>query len=375
MMRILTPRSGSAAATVAFVLLLAPSAEALQTPPVTGVAWNQAAAADYLDGRQAWWRSWEGAARDHDTSCVSCHTALPYALARPALRTALREAGTTPPETDLLADVRKRVSLWNEVEPYYPDQTRGLPKTSESRGTEAILNALILANRDASAGRLSEETRAAFDHLWALQFTRGEETGAWAWLHFGLAPWESEGAEYFGAALAAVAVGMAPEGYAASGEIQERLGLLRAYLTEKASPGRSLDPVMLLWAGSELPGLVTETRQRDIVRHLTTLQNRDGGWSLASLGQWTRQDGTASTRTSDGYATGLIAFVLQRAGLSPSQEPVARALSWLVQNQNPDTGQWPASSLNVDRDPASDRGRFMSDAATAFAVLALTGAE
>ena len=43
--------------------------------------------------------------------------------------------------------------LWKEVEPYYPDQTRGLPKTSESRGTEAVFNALILAARDAAADR------------------------------------------------------------------------------------------------------------------------------------------------------------------------------------------------------------------------------
>ena len=360
---------------LALAIVLVPATPAAsQRPPVPADSWNQAAAASYLDGRQAWWQTWSGAARDHDTSCVSCHTSLPYALARPALRVALREAGTTASEQDLLADVTKRVRLWNEVEPFYSDQIQGLPKTSESRGTEAILNALILANRDAAAGRLSDETRKAFDHLWALQFTRGEGRGAWAWLHFDLAPWESDGAGYFGAALAAVAVGLAPDAYAASPEIQERLDLLRAYLKRDAESRRPLDRVMLLWAGTAISNLVTEPERQVMLRDLTRLQNPDGGWSLASLGEWRRQDGTSSSRASDGYATGLIAFVLRNAGVPPSQDALARALDWLVQNQDPDTGQWSASSLNLDRDPASERALFMSDAATGFAVLALTGA-
>src|SRR5438876_6053459 len=124
-------------------------------------AWDAKAAAAYLDGRAAWWSTWPNAARDRGTFCVSCHTALPYALARPALRTALGEAAPTATEAKLVDNVVTRVTLLKEVAPFYPDQVRGLPKTSESRGTEAILNALILANRDAFSGRLSDDTRAA----------------------------------------------------------------------------------------------------------------------------------------------------------------------------------------------------------------------
>ncbi|MCY4505441.1 MAG: hypothetical protein OXG35_00555, partial [Acidobacteria bacterium] len=97
----------------------------------------------------------------------------------------------------------------------------------------------------------------------------------------------------------------------------------------------------------------------------------DGGWSLSSLGAWERRDGTPVGAASDGYATGLVTLALQEAGLARDHETVAGGLAWLARNQDPD-GSWPASSLNREHDPASDRGRFMRDAATAYAVLALT---
>ncbi len=360
---------------VGMCLTLGPSQAESQTPPPVMAKWDQAAAADYLDIRQAWWRTWPVAARDDDTSCVSCHTSLPYVLARPALRTALGETGPTLPEMDLLGDVEKRVALWNEMDPFYPDQTFGLPKSSQSKGTEAILNAVILASRDAREGRLTNETRQAFDNLWKLQFTRGEATGAWAWLHFDLAPWESDGAAYFGAALAAVAVGVAPDQYATSTEIQARVTSLRKYLQKDAEDRPPFDRVMLLWASTELSDLLTSAQQQSIISDLMSLQQDDGGWSLASLGRWEPRDGLSSAPASDGYATGLISFVLQKAGLWPVQENLNRALTWLVQNQDPRSGLWPASSLNRERDPASDLGLLMADAATGFAVLALTLAE
>src|ERR1700693_6152413 len=84
-------------------------------------SWDQKAAAAYLDQREGWWMEWPGAARDHETFCVSCHTAVPYALSRPALRKSLAEAVSSANERRLLDNVIKRVRLWMEVAPFYSD--------------------------------------------------------------------------------------------------------------------------------------------------------------------------------------------------------------------------------------------------------------
>src|SRR5206468_6850173 len=125
------------------------------------------------------------------------------------------------------------VKAWKDMEPWYPDQTRGLPKTSESRGTESVINAVVLASRDATDGVLSADARQAFSNLWAQQMRTGDLSGAWAWLSFRLEPWEGAQSAYFGAALAAVAVGKAPGGYASSVDIQPNVALLGGYLTKQ----------------------------------------------------------------------------------------------------------------------------------------------
>ena len=45
-------------------------------------------------------------------------------------------------------------------------------------------------------------------------------------------------------------------------------------------------------------------------------------------------------------------------------------LQWLERHQNSD-GSWRAESLNARRNPQTDVGRFMTDAATGYAVMAL----
>jgi squalene-hopene/tetraprenyl-beta-curcumene cyclase len=343
---------------------------AAQTPPASTTEWNSRAAAAYLDGRMDWWLKWPNAIRDQGTTCVSCHTVAPYALARPALRITLGERDVPEPERTMRAHAAKRVELWKELPPLYPDQRYGLPKSSESRGTEAVMSALVLALRDRETGVMADDTRAAFANLWALQFTAGSLKGAWAWLHFHLEPWESDDGPYYGASLAAVAVAAVP-GYASDPQVQTQMQMLRNYLQQGVDKTSLFNRANVLWAASLLPDLLTTAQRDAVVEALITKQQEDGGWSMASLGGYKRSDNSVLDTASDGYATGVVTLALRRAATSAAQAPVERGLAWLRGHQDAATGMWRASSLNKQRDPASDVGKFMSDAATAYAALAL----
>jgi squalene-hopene/tetraprenyl-beta-curcumene cyclase len=355
----------------------------------SSASWDPKAAAAYLDYREGWWAEWTGSARDHGTFCVSCHTALPYALARPVLRATLAEPGPSINERKLIDDVTKRVRFWKDVGPYYAGRygnDQGYdPKSAESRGTESVLNALILASHDAGKEQLSDDTRAAFSNMWALQQTAGEKKGSWPWLQFDQEPWEANDSGYYGATLAAIAVGTAPGNYAGSPEIQENLTRLREYLNREEAAQSTINRVFLLWASTKLPRLLAPEQQKAIIHEILSKQQADGGWRLASIAwkwngwslksfanMWFREDGTPMEGKSDGVATSLTVLALEEAGVPRDDAQLRRGLSWLMSNQNAAEGFWPASSVNKRRHLSSDTGRFMSDAATAFAVLALT---
>src|ERR1700756_5778590 len=70
--------------------------------------WNPRLAAQYLDSRQKQWFAWPPATAS-GVPCVSCHTGLPYLLARPALRQALGETVPTLYESVLLDGLRATV--------------------------------------------------------------------------------------------------------------------------------------------------------------------------------------------------------------------------------------------------------------------------
>ena len=334
--------------------------------------WDRQAAARYLDSREVWWQGWDRAQKDHGTLCISCHTQMTYALARPALRGEAGERGRTAQEQTMLASIEKRVRLWKDVEAFYPDAKYGDGKAVESRNTEAVLNAIILANYDAREGHLSESTRAAFANAWALQARTGPAAGAWVWQNFHYTPWESPESEYHGAALMAVAIGKAPDRYRDDPKIAANLTALRANLRSHYAAQPMLNKLMALWASAWFPDLLTTNDRDSLLGLIYTLQRPDGGWSLTGLGTWERMDNTPLETRSDGYATGLVVLVLEEVGTdAKAGSRISRGIEWLKENQDKTTGAWPAWSLNKNRDPKSNVGQFMSDAATSYAVLAL----
>lgn len=364
-------RFASSSLLLAFFISV-PSLAAGPTPVSAAEAktWDRFTAAKYLDARQQWWMDWSKAQRDHETACVSCHTAIPYAMARPSLRKSLKEDSPSAQEKRMLGYVVKRVTLWQETQPFYSNEKVGPQKTPESRGTESVLNALVLARYDEPTGHMREITKDAFANMWATQLTTGDEKGSWDWLNFHNAPWESNESHYWGATVAAVAIGFAPNNYRREPAIQPQLGLLRGYLNREYDKQPLINRIAVLWASIRIPGLLTTQQRAVLLKEIRDHQQADGGWTLSNLGPWKRRDNTPLDTESDGYATGLIVYVLSQAGVSPDRVDMKKATSWLIMNQQKD-GHWPATSLNKKRDPASDPAKFMTDAATSYAVLAL----
>jgi squalene-hopene/tetraprenyl-beta-curcumene cyclase len=342
--------------------------------------WSPKAAAEYLDGRADWWLKWSGAARGQGTACLSCHTSMPFALARPALGARLGETSAGLAETRLIDGLKKRVQNWEKIvaqaapgkDPFIPFYPRG--RKPSALGTEAVLNALVLVNHDVrrAKGALSEVTRKALAHLWGQQ----QENGAWLWLDFGLNPWEHNGA-YYGAALAAVAVGTAGKDHYEQAELQPKVAALKKYL-QTQSRGQPLHHRAVgLWAASRLPGVLAEADRKQLIEELLSAQEADGGWSLPKLGKsasgkggWESRGAYPERAASDGYATGLVVLALKRAGVAADDPRLKKGIGWLVSKQQ--EGAWPVHYLNRRRDPQDNIGKFMRDAATAFAILALT---
>jgi hypothetical protein len=336
-------------------------------------------AVSYLDGRQDAWSKFAGSQRGtgvDKTSCVSCHTGISYALARPALGRSMAEPGPSESQERMLAAVRLRVEHWAELDSrqfrlMYDSNAR---KKVESRGTESVLNALVLARDDAARGKMAPSaiTETAIRHLWETQVTEGPESGSWTWLNFGLEPWEADDSRAFGASLAAIAIGLAP-GYL-DRPLDERfspgLSLLRHYLRRRFPEETLYNRLWISEAATYHPGLLSQDQKDDAIKQLLEVRRDDGGWSLAALGDFERVDGTDQSYDADAYATALALRTLLKAGLPLDRSELAQALGWIRSHQRED-GSFPGRSVNKERDPKTFVGKLMTDAATALAAQTL----
>lgn len=355
-----------------------------KTPP----AWDRQAAAKYLDDRMDLWfvKARKLQTGEGKTSCVSCHITVPYVLARPALREATDVGQPTPQEAKLLDETLRRVDTYEHHE------ALSASKHEESRGSEAVLNVLILASAQARQNDPlpGGATRRALNELWAAQ----RADGAWNWLDTGMEPYESSDSVYYGAALAAIAVGTAA-GYeeSAGQDVWGGIRKLRSYLNANYPEQNLYNKAWALLASTRLTGLLSHEQAVALAADFQRKQNADGGWSLYLLGPWRWSKASppykpkgspdvAVLAKSDPYATGLITYVLRQAKLPVAQSSLERATAWLEANQREyqvDENHWKCwrtYSLNFDTEHGGEDGEpwrrmFMSDAATAFAAMAL----
>jgi squalene-hopene/tetraprenyl-beta-curcumene cyclase len=303
-------------------------------PDEPRAAFSAARAADFLDRAAVTWT--------RERKCATCHTNVPYLMARPALR-----EGGTAGQQEVRAFFEGRVTAWDKG---------ARPRSA----AEVVAVAAALALNDArTTGRLHPRTRAALDRMWTLQ----RPGGAWDWDKCTWPPLEHD--DYYGATLAAVAAGHAPDGYAATPAARAGLARLRKYFRNTPPPNLH-HRAWLTWAATRLDDLQTPAQREETVRELRRRQHGDGGWSLPSLGDWQGFDGRVNNTAagSDGYATGLAVFVMRQAGVAADDPAVRRGASWLRANQRA-SGRWFTPSLNTDR------AHYITNAGTAFAMLAL----
>ncbi len=339
--------------------------------------WNTQGAARFLSSRQQAWLDFtvkraEKRGQSQNAACASCHTVLPSLLAEPAIEQALGREERSPYTMVFVDRIRDKV-----MRPDAPQNARfGYLKSAEPI---IYALALVLEDREQHQTALSRETEEALRRMWAEQLRKGNDKGSWAWPDTSLDPWETPESVYYGTALAALAVGNAPGDYLKRPEVKEQLTEMSDYLRVNFSKQIIHHRLAALWGSAYLPNIVSASDRKSTLEELWRSQNPDGGWSWKAIGPWKpRQDSfVASVATgsdSDGYATAYTASALRQAGIQPSDPGLHRALAWLTAHQNADTGGWEAKSVNglYPDDPVL--GHLMGDAASAYAVIALSKA-
>jgi squalene-hopene/tetraprenyl-beta-curcumene cyclase len=293
---------------------------------------------EYLDGVARFWMD--------KNSCGACHVNFPYLMARPLL---------PGPRTPLVPETRNFML------------NRKTTHNAFFSDAEKVGIAFALAWHDSrTTGKLQPDTRQALRRMWSVQ----KPTGTWMKMGCGSFP-PLENDFVYTATLAALAAGIAPEGYARTAEARAGLTRVRGYLAKVRGPDLHHHS-MLLWASLYVENLMTPEERQQTIKALLASQKKDGGWSLVGLRpSLARLIGESPS--SDGYGTGFAIFVLRQAGVSASRPEIARGVRWLQNNQRA-SGRWFTPS-HAAGDPTEGgvgaRDLYIQSLGTAFAVLAL----
>ena len=281
----------------------------------------------------------EALAWGKENNCLSCHASYSLLMAR------------------------SMASTGDDAERGVHDAAENLalnPRESSFVSAEAVMVASVLAQYDArTSGDLRPATRFALDRMWELQ----REDGGWDWIHSEKPP--SEVDDDYGVTTAAIGVGAAPGGYAETPAARTGLDRIRHYLHEHP-PANLHNRAMRLMASLHVDGIMGDEGRSRIVGELFDSQQSDGGWGLATLGRnWKRADGSAQDyKTSDGYGTGFVIYVLRSAGV-PAEDPrIQRGIAWLKRNQRA-SGRWFTRSME------KDGKHYVTYPGTAYCVMAL----
>lgn len=296
---------------------------------------SAARAAEYLDGVGVNWT--------RDRKCITCHTNMPYLTARPLL----------PGDEG-----------WKEVRSFLEKDVESWSTGGKPRGDAYVVaTAFALAFNDAQkTGKLHPATEAALNRMFDVQL----KTGEWKWLKCDWPPLEHD--DYYGATVAALAVGIVPGDYAKTAKAKAGIEKLKVYFQKNPAPDLH-HAAMLLWASTKVEGLLSAADAKKTIAALKEKQHKDGGWALPALGKYQRRDGTPNDpdAASDGYGTGFAAYVLLQAGTAKNDPAIERAVAWLKTNQR-ESGRWYTRSLN------NDKAHYITNAGTAFCILALNEA-
>jgi squalene-hopene/tetraprenyl-beta-curcumene cyclase len=158
--------------------------------------------------------------------------------------------------------------------------------------------------------------------------------------------------------------------------VEAKVELLENYLRAERKLQGDYDRTDLLWAATELPGLLDVKRMQTLVEMISRHQEPDGGWSIRTFAlpeEWGKGNRAPRLRAevdlasppTDGHMTGLAIIVLRKAGVPASDDRIQRGIAWLKANQR-SSGRWWTRSLNTDN------WQFITYSGTVYPLLALS---